>query len=401
MKNRFDILIIGAGASGLAAAIKAKSQAPWLRVGVLERLPRVGKKILATGNGRCNLTNLNAHEHSYTNSDFAARVFERYSEQTVIDFFKSIGLLTYSDNCGRVYPMSNTASSVLDCLRFEAHRLGVECICEEKCVKIEKVKRDFIINSEHSARMVILAAGGCASPSQGTDGSGFELMRSLGHSVTKLYPSLVQLTSPDKSLRSLKGVRVHDALIRAAGRTSRGELLFTDYGLSGIAAMEISADVARKASGSAVIAQIDLLPSMQEGEIEEFLSSLNAACENALVGLLPKAVGVAVLKRVNIPPETDIKSLNRKRLGELADKIKNFTVTLDGSKGFENAQVTRGGVRVDEFDCETLESKIVENLFCAGEILDVDGGCGGFNLQWAWASGLCAGESAANKSRLR
>lgn len=401
MENRFDILIIGAGASGLAAAIKAKSEAPWLRVGILERLPRVGKKILATGNGRCNLTNLNAHEHRYTNSDFAANVFAQYSEQVVIDFFKSIGLLTYSDSCGRVYPMSNTASSVLDCLRFEAKRLEIEIICEEKCEKIEKIKRDFVIDGKHSARMVIMAAGGCASPSQGTDGSGFELMRSLGHSVGELYPSLVQLTSPDKLLRSLKGVRVHDAVISAAGRVSRGELLFTDYGLSGIAAMEISADVAKKARGSNVIAQIDLLPSMNEGETEEFLSSLSGACENALVGILPRAVGMAVLKRANISPETDIKALSRNRIGELVERIKSFTLTLSGAKGFENAQVTRGGVRVNEFDSETLESNIVENLFCSGEILDVDGGCGGFNLQWAWASGLCAGESAARKSRLR
>lgn len=401
MENRFDILIIGAGASGLAAAIKAKREAPWLRVGMLERLPRVGKKILATGNGRCNLTNLNAHEHGYTNSDFAAVVFEQYSEQTVIDFFKSMGLLTYSDNCGRVYPMSNNASSVLDCLRFEAERLEIELICEEKCEKIEKIKRDFIIDGKHSARMVIVAAGGCASPSQGTDGSGFELLRSLGHSVGELYPSLVQLTSPDKSLRSLKGVRVHDAILRAAGRTSRGELLFTDYGLSGIAAMEISADVAKKARGSNVIAQIDLLPSMSENEVKDFLYSLSGACEKVLIGILPKAVGTLVLKRAGISPETDIAALSRKQLSELVGRIKSFSISLNGAKGFENAQVTRGGVRVNEFDPETLESKIIENLFCAGEILDVDGGCGGFNLQWAWASGLCAGESAARKSRLR
>ena len=236
MKESFDILIVGAGASGLAAAISAKRTLPRFRVAMLERLPRVGKKILATGNGRCNLTNLNARSHGYTNREFADSVFEKYDERRVLQFFKSIGLLTYSDSCGRVYPMSNTASGVLDCLRFEAERLGAKSICEDKCEDIKKTDGGFLINGRYRAREIIICTGGCASPSQGSDGSGYKLLSSLGHTVTELYPSLVQLTSPDKQLRQLKGMRVHDAVISAAGRTSRGELLFTDYGLSGIAA---------------------------------------------------------------------------------------------------------------------------------------------------------------------
>ena len=257
MKESFDILIVGAGASGLAAAISAKRTLPRLRVAMLERLPRVGKKILATGNGRCNLTNLNARSHGYTNREFADSVFEKYDEQRVLQFFKSIGLLTYSDSCGRVYPMSNTASGVLDCLRFEAERLGVKSICEDKCEGIKKTADGFLINGRYRARGIIICTGGCASPSQGSDGSGYKLLSSLGHTVTELYPSLVQLTSPDKQLRQLKGMRVRDAVISAAGRTSRGELLFTDYGLSGIAAMEISADIAKAAKRSPVSASLD------------------------------------------------------------------------------------------------------------------------------------------------
>ena len=395
MKESFDILIVGAGASGLAAAISAKRTLPRLRVAMLERLPRVGKKILATGNGRCNLTNLNARSHGYTNREFADSVFEKYDEQRVLQFFKSIGLLTYSDSCGRVYPMSNTASGVLDCLRFEAERLGVKSICEDNCEGIKKTADGFLINGRYRAREIIICTGGCASPSQGSDGSGYKLLSSLGHTVTELYPSLVQLTSPDKQLRQLKGMRVHDAVINAAGRISRGELLFTDYGLSGIAAMEISADIAKAAKRSPVSASLDLIPSMGEREIADFLSGLGGKCEDMLIGILPRAVGAAVIKTAGVDSKSDTQSLGRNALLNLARTAKNFKITFDGNKGFQNAQVTRGGVNINEFDRETLESKKVPGLFCAGELLDVDGGCGGFNLQWAWASGLLAGESAA------
>lgn len=395
MKESFDIFTVGAGASGLAAAISAKRASPRLRVAMLERLPRVGKKILATGNGRCNLTNLNARSHGYTNRDFADSVFKKYDEQRVLQFFRSIGLLTYSDSCGRVYPMSNTASSVLDCLRFEAERLGIKSICEDKCENIKPIDGGFLINGQYRTRTVIVCTGGCASPSQGSDGSGYKLLSSLGHSVTELYPSLVQLTSPDKQLRQLKGMRVHDAVISAAGRTSRGELLFTDYGLSGIAAMEISADIAKAAKNSKVSASLDLIPSMGERETADFLSKLDGKCEGMLIGILPRAVGAAVIKAAGIDPKADARSLGKNVLRGIARTAKNFPMTFDGTKGFQNAQVVRGGVNIREFDCETLESKKVPGIFCAGELLDVDGGCGGFNLQWAWASGLLAGESAA------
>ena len=396
MREKFDILIIGSGASGLAAAINAKRVGASLSVAMLERLPRVGKKILATGNGRCNLTNLNAHEHPYTNADFAREALNRYDEKRTLDFFRSLGLLTYSDSCGRVYPMSNTAAGVLDCLRFEAERLGAESICESRCEKIERVNGGFLIDGRYFARAVIVCTGGCASPSQGSDGSGYGLMRSLGHSSTELYPSLVQLTSPDK-LRALKGMRVHDAVISAAGRESRGELLFTDYGLSGIAAMEISADVAAAASRAPVRAQLDLLPAIDEAELAVFLSTLRGPCENMLGGILPKAVGSAVLKAAGVKLGADADRLRKNELDAIVGTIKRFPMTFDGTKGFENAQVTRGGLEVGDFDAQRLESKLVPNLWCAGELLDVDGGCGGFNLQWAWSSGLVAGEEAARR----
>ncbi len=398
MKKYFDIIIVGASASGLAAAINAKKFAPEKSVALLERLPRVGKKILATGNGRCNLSNINAAQHPYTNKDFAASALNRYDVKNTLYFFKSIGLMTYTDTSGRIYPLSNTASGVLDTLRFAAEKCGADIFCDTKVQKIKPTNGGFILNDEFQCKKLLIAAGGCASPAQGSDGSGYELLKSLGHTVTPLYPSLVQLTSPDKHLRSLKGVRVHDAVIEIDGTGSRGEILFTDYGLSGIATMEISAVAARKCKNKkTVLATLDLLPSMTENEIADFLSSFSTKCENMLNGLLPKAVGSMILRETGIDCSVSSDKLTQKDFYNIAKAIKQFDVHINGTKGFDSAQVTSGGADVREFNADTLKSKIVPSLWCSGEILDIDGGCGGFNLQWAWSSGLLAGEKMAKE----
>lgn len=244
----------------------------------------------------------------------------------------------------------------------------------------------------------MIAAGGCAAPTQGSDGSGYELLKLLGHHVTKLFPSLVQLTSPDKRMRSLKGVRVHDAIIEIDGVQSRGEVLFTDYGLSGIATMEISSVAARKCESSkTVLATLDLLPTMTENEITDFLSNFSTKCENMLNGLLPKAVGAAVLREAGIDSAVSSDKLSKNDFCKISRVIKHFEVVINGTKGFDSAQVTSGGADVREFEADTLKSKIVPSLWCSGEILDIDGGCGGFNLQWAWSSGLLAGEKMAKE----
>lgn len=394
MGHEFDIIIAGAGASGLCAAINAKKFAPQKRVAVLEHLPRVGKKILATGNGRCNLSNMHAGEHPYKNRDFARDALNRYDVSRTLGFFKSIGLLTYTDECGRIYPLSNTASGVLDALRFAAEGCGVEFFCGTQVKKIKPVSGGFLLNGEFSCQRLLIAAGGQASPAQGSDGSGYGLLKSLGHSITPLCPSLVQLTSPDKSLRSLKGVRVHDTVINLAGHQSRGELLFTDYGLSGIAAMEISRAVG-DSRDKRLFAEIDLLPEMSREKIAGFLGGFSSKCENMLNGILPKAVGAAVLREAGISSSAYSFKLSIRQLDDIANAIKHFKVEINGTRGFESAQVTSGGADINEFHSQTLMSKLVPSLWCAGEILDVDGGCGGFNLQWAWSSGLTAGEEMA------
>ena len=235
-----DILIIGGGASGLAAAIAAKRTDKTKSVTVLEHLPKVGKKILATGNGRCNLGNMNAAEHAYTNMRFASYAIEKYGTDKLVEFFESTGLYTRADSEGRLYPMSNSAASVLDALRFECENLGVVFCCEEKATEIKKCTDGFTVNGAYRAKSVIIATGGKSAPSQGSDGSGYPLLKSLGHKITALSPSLVQIKTDTAKIKSLKGVRAKASLTLSTGGKSDGEILFTDYGVSGIAAMDLS-----------------------------------------------------------------------------------------------------------------------------------------------------------------
>ncbi len=396
----YDIAIIGAGASGLVAAISAKRVNRELSVALIEALPRVGKKILATGNGRCNLTNLNASPEAY-NTPAVASVMKKYSPEKIVNFFSSVGLECVADGEGRVYPMSNTASSVLDCLRFELERLGIEVITDTKIIDVKKQGGIFILNSALKCKRLILSLGGKASPSQGSDGSGYPLLRSFGHTVTPLYPGLVQLTVKE-NVKSLKGVRVKASaeLKNQNGKiinSSEGEVLFTEYGLSGIAIMDISRDV----KNTACKCVLNILPELSQDAVIDFLMknkkrNPSLLVEDALCGIVPKKLGTALIKLSGLK-NTALSDFKFSQLQLFAGKLKALPFTVTGTKGFENAQITVGGADINEFDILTLESKKVKGLYCTGELLDVDSVCGGFNLQWAWASGIAAGKSAAER----
>lgn len=402
--RKYDAAIIGGCAAGMAAAINAKRLNPKLNIVIIEKLPRVGKKILATGNGRCNLTNLSAASSDYKNSAFVEPVFEKYSPEKVIGFFESMGLLTWADSEGRVYPKSNMASSVLDALRFELEGLGVDVICDMPVTQIRKQSGGFEINGEIFSRKLIIATGGKASPSQGSDGSGYALAKQLGHTVTRLYPSLVPLTVKE-NVKPLKGVRARNVELTLKTdriiRKTKGELLFTDNGISGIAAMELASaaeetldNVKRKAFTS-----IDFLPDMTLTELVDYLlkiKDIKVYCPADMLfsGILPKAIGIEICKALSLyKQEKKISQFSKKELVALAEKAKNFELEITGTKGFANAQVTSGGVPVGEINPQTMESKFCKELFFAGEIIDVDAPCGGYNLQWAFASGLLAGEN--------
>lgn len=395
----YDIAVIGAGASGMAAAISAKKADSSLSVVLIEALPRIGKKILATGNGRCNLSNLSAITESYNN--YAVKdIIKRYGPNAVKDFFSSIGLECVSDSESRLYPMSNMASSVLDCLRFEINRLGIDVLTDTKADSVRKTSEGFNINGSVDCRRLIISTGGKASPSQGSDGSGYPLLKGFGHKITQLYPGLVQLVVKE-NLKTLKGIRVRASvsLRLKNGKEidkSVGEVLFADYGLSGIAIM----DVSRSVKNNDCKCVLNILPELKKEDFCSFVlrakdRDMNFTLEDALCGLMPRKVAYLIIKNAQLKQDVALRELKKNDIELLAEKLKICEFTVTGTKGFENAQITVGGVSTDEFNMKTLESFKTKGLYCTGELLDVDAPCGGFNLQWAWASGIVAGTSAA------
>lgn len=400
--KKFDLIVIGGCSAGLAAAINAKRLHKNLNIAVLEKLPRIGKKILATGNGRCNLTNENALNHPYHNQKFASYALNAYPPESVKVFFESMGMLTRADGEGRIYPRSNVASSVLDALRFETEKLGINIFCEMPVSEIKKSKDGFIINNSFSANKIIIACGGKSSPAQGSDGSIIDAVKSLGHSFTPLYPSLVPLVASSAETKPLKGVRASGVKLTAEsdGRKiaeSSGEILFTDNGLSGIAAMELAAEI-NENQKKKNFTVIDFMPEMSADELAVYIGKQrkikkHLGIDELLTGILPKMTGIQICKSIKIySSDKKISSLTDNDCRKLAERIKRYSLCITGTKDFKDSQVTRGGVKTNEINPETMESTVCRDLYFAGEIIDVDGGCGGFNLQWAWSSGLLAGE---------
>ena len=394
----WDVAVIGGGMAGLVSAIEVKRNYPEKSVVIFEQLEKVGKKILATGNGRCNLDNMTANENDYNNPSFVSYTLGKFTPQSNLFFWESLGLLTVSDSEGRVYPRSNSATSVLDLLRFEIENFGIKVIFE-KVKKLEKEKV-FLINN-HQAKNVIMSCGGCSSPSQGSDGSGFELLKKLGHKITPLSPSLVQITTDTKYVKTLKGVRVKGKLTLKEKEKilglSEGEILFADYGLSGIATMDLSRFLPKIGNMNDAKIYLDMASDLTEKEILSYLLNRQKnnpllECDNLLTGILPKAVGKVILKKLNIFPGEAIKNISKKDFEKIVETIKAFDFRVTGTKGFQFSQVTSGGVDLREVDPKTLMSKKVEGLYLCGEILDVDSRCGGFNLHWAVSSARLAAE---------
>ena len=405
------VAVIGAGASGLAASIACmrtfKENGISAKVLLFESLSRCGKKILATGNGRCNLTNKFSETTPYGgDKDFAKTVISQFTPHDTIGFFSSLGLLCRTEEEGRIYPMSGQAASVLDALRFETERLGCEIITDTKITSIKKKGKKFLLNSEFCTDAVILSTGGKAAPKQGSDGSGYPLAQSLGHTVTKVYPALVPLTAKGDFFRSLKGIRAEGNISMTLDgrklRQEKGEIQFTDFGISGIAVMQLSsAACVLTAKGKKPLIHIDFVPEISEKELFSFISETakkDSAAENLLSGIVPKRLGQVIMKMSTSKPLTcSSKDLTKGEISKAVQNLKDFTVEITGTRGFDNAQVCTGGIKCSEFDSKTMMSLITENFFAAGEVLDVDGICGGFNLQWAWASGIIAGKSAAER----
>ena len=385
--ERMHTAIIGGGASGLILAATLKQNNAHT-VALFERGERLGKKLSSTGNGQGNITNRNLSVAAYFACSQLPRkrvenILTRYNDVHFCSFLQEMGLLCFADERGRVYPSGRQASSVTDALRFTVAQKGVQIYTQTQITGLEKTDNGFVLTSPNGkfyAENVVLCTGGKAAKNFGTDGSAYTLAKSLGHSVTALTPSLVQLKTQTGAIKTLKGIRVTDGKLTArwcGGEHSLcGDIIFTDYGVSGDAVFRMSAYVADKTD---VKLWVDFLPEYTEEEIYFAISKKREAFpslsfEELLGGIVNNQVGRAVLKTL---PKDDIRAA--------AKAVKAFPLVVTGTLGFDYAQVTKGGIPLAETD-DTLQSVYAKGLYFAGEILDIDGACGGYNLQWAYAS---------------
>ncbi len=420
MAGKRRVIVIGAGASGMTAAIHAAKAGA--SVTVLEHMDRAGRKILATGNGRCNFSNRDQRPEYYRcgQKDFPWKVISRFPEPETERFFEGLGILI-KDRNGYLYPNSDQASSILGALFTELERREVRVRLNCHAEKAEKQGGEFVISAGQGifrADALVLAAGSKAAPKTGSDGSGYELVRAFGHYVIPPLPALVQLRCAEKDYKQLGGIRT-DARVRLFAEKGkgvaekgkdvllaedRGELQLTEYGISGIPVFQVSryASVALR-EGLRVRAEIDFLPDLSLEETEEMLRSRlramsDTVCARWTNGLLNGKLCAVLLKRAGIPPERKAGDVPERSWRAFLKQLKAFETRVTGTNPFDRAQVCCGGVDTREVNPETLESRRTPGLYFAGEILDVDGICGGYNLQWAWSSGAVAG-SAAGRDR--
>lgn len=404
------VAIIGGGASGLFSAITALSSGKNIKVTIFEQLNRVGKKLLATGNGRCNITNENACKiinnkpvHYYgEHSEFAVYALNKFTNKSLIDFLYKNGLILKKEN-DKFYPYSEQASTVLDFLRLKCEMLGVEMITNTKINSIIKSKNQFLINNQCFDK-VIVACGGKSSPHLGSDGSGYKLLEDLCHKKTQLFPAITQIKTQNDLIKQLKGIKA-DALCsiyvkEKLIRKEFGQVLFADYGLSGPPIFQLSGIAAKNYQNDCYIS-LDLMSDKDISEIENMIKNVidnpftyPLTAENLLTLLLNKRLGQVVLKYCDKRMNEDVYSFSNNDIKNIAHSIKNFKLKVTGVSGFQNAQVTAGGIKTNDFNDKTMESKLVDGLYACGEILDITGDCGGFNLQWAFSSGYIAAKSA-------
>ena len=395
--------IIGAGASGMAAALAA-AENKIAQVILFERQSRVGRKLQATGNGRCNLTNLHADESGYHGEDasFVQPALKRYPVSETLSWFGDLGLYTVSEASGRVYPYSDQANSVVDVLRFALNKENIRLCLGFEVQRVRTQGQGFLVESADASEYcdkLIIACGGLAGSKLGGSMSGYQILRSMGHHITRLRPALVQLKSGWSGCVSLKGVRANCCVtVLKDGEQyaqSTGELQFTEYGLSGPVIFEVSRDVCRERGEW--VCRLDFLPELEKAQIYDRLSarmSTQLPTEELLTGILHNRLGRVLTQEADIRSGLQISQLSREDLNRLVEAVKGLEVSVTEPLGMDHAQVTAGGAVTEEFCPETMESKKLPGLYACGEVLDIDGDCGGFNLQWAWSSGRLAGTAA-------
>lgn len=401
------IAVIGGGIAGMTAAVFAAESGA--EVTILEHKDRVGKKILSTGNGRCNFTNLYQAPECYRsdNPEFPWSVVEQFDAQQIIAFFLRMGVFSKNRN-GYLYPNSDQASAVLDAFRMECRRLGVNILTNTKCLEMIPKRKGFCLKTDQKmfqADAVILAAGSKAAPMTGSDGSGYTLAKALGHHLIPVLPALVQLRCKEKFYKMVSGVRAHAKVsLYAEGELlaeDTGEVQLTDYGISGIPVFQVSRFAARALyEKKRVRAVLNFMPDFEAAVFLSFLKNrADGRPEKTLgeffIGLFHKKLAELWIKISGIRPDRTAGSLSEQEIRKLAGLIQCFETEIEATNSFEQAQVCCGGIDTREVDAGTMESVYVRGLYFAGEILDVDGICGGYNISFAVASGALAGKGAA------
>lgn len=411
MENkRLKIGIIGGGASGMMAAVSAAEIIPGKEIGVFEKNDRFGRKILATGNGKCNFSNRNCSYKEYMGQNplFAQKALEAMGPQETVLFFEKLGIFTREDVQGRLYPYSEQALSVKEAFEGMLKALNVRCILGRAVTKIEKIGKGFgitlIDEDYYEAESLIIATGGKAGSQFGATGDGYRIAKDFGHTLISPKPALVQMNTSDIHFKTLKGVRAKGGVTLIQGGKilayEKGEIQFTETGLSGICVFDLSRYLEMGTNEAYV--EIDLFPDFtREMLLEKLIQRSNylrnREVKTFLEGMVHKKLIPAYLNRWNIDKALPLDVLYFEDFNKLAGILKSWKVPITGTKGWQDAQITVGGIHVDEVNGETMASKLTPGLYFAGEILDIDGRCGGWNLQWAWSSGYLAGCNAAIK----
>lgn len=398
--------------------ISRESKADPIRIALIDRNPRLGKKLLLTGNGRCNLTNRSISRDHYHGHDdrFVSFAIREYDNEYTRDFFENLGLMTFYDDSGKAYPQSLHASSVLDCMRYALEESDVCVFVSEEITSIEKRDNGYVLCDPDGvfmvARQVVISCGGAASPFTGSDGSGYVLLEKLGHKVIKPIPGIVQLKTKTLFTKPLSGIKINGSVSLYINdivvRTEYGEILFTDYGLSGPPVLQLSGLASRAVycfhddKENRTEVHIDFMIEKSIPEVEDMLVKRTKAfprrkLEHMLVGIFHNRVAVRLVKSaIDKNLNTPLSELDDNEIKRIAGQIKNTVIGVTGTMPLANAQITIGGASTKEFDAFSMQSKLCEGLFVCGELLDIDGDCGGYNLQWAWSSAFLAARTISD-----
>lgn len=407
-----NTVVIGGGAAGMMAAIQSAANGE--DVILFEKNEKLGKKLFITGKGRCNLTNAcdmeDLFSHIISNSKFMYSAFYQFSNRDTMDYFESLGLRIKTERGARVFPISDKSSDVIKVLADECRRQKVrimlntavqDVLVQDGSIKGVRLSSGKVADAEK----VILATGGKSYPSTGSTGDGYHMAEALGHTVTRLRPGLTGMHTKEDAPSKMQGLTLKNVAIRLTGSGRKkslydgfGEVLFTHYGVSGPLILSASSQVGDRLEAETITLHIDLKPALTELQLDKRIlhdldESPNQSLKNALVHLLPKSMIPVLIEKAGLSPDLKVNQITREQRREILNNIKDFSLTLTGLRDWNEAIITRGGIKTAEVDPSSMESKLVKGLFFAGEILDVDALTGGFNLQVAWSTGYAAGNA--------